>query len=399
MKILAVNIAFRNENFYKRWRLLASNYNLNVHLVGPKYYKYELIGKPLIFKPEAVNEESFKVSHIDMKKRIRNDWFSLKFLRLLIKFRPDIIYLLGLETQNAVFLSYFYKIFFNRKTKIGLFSMRGTKMPLNRFEFKWRWHYTKKIFDFINLHYPYGKEIFEQQAYYKGPIQLQTQIGVDKDVYFKSEERRQKIRDRHDINKDEFVFCSASRVDEIKGVFDIVTACKHMSNKKFRFFMLGDGKDYEKIKLEIEKHNLMDIIITPGMIENGIPVAEYLAASDCFVHVPHTTKKWVDTFPLAVVQAMATKLPVIGSDSGAVPYQLGDNGFIVCEKNVKDLVSKMSFVINNKAKSLSKGLKLYNRAMTCFEIRSLNNFLFQTFKAIYFNQPSKIIKDQIYLDE
>ena len=50
MKILAVNIAFRNENFYKRWRLMSKNFqDTSVTLVGPKYSSYLHFGKPIIF--------------------------------------------------------------------------------------------------------------------------------------------------------------------------------------------------------------------------------------------------------------------------------------------------------------------------------------------------------------
>jgi glycosyltransferase involved in cell wall biosynthesis len=260
--------------------------------------------------------------------------------------------------------------------------------------YKVRWKITKKIFDFINVHYPRGREIIKQQGKYDRNIQLQTQIGVNKDIYHPDDKRRTEIRKKYIIHQDEWVFSSAIRIEEAKGVFDIIEACKQI-NKPFKYLLMGNGRDFEIVKSKIAQEGLDSKIILTDRIPNGEQVAAHMNASDCFIHVPRTKQSWVDTFPLAVVQGMASGLPVIGSDSGAVPYQLGPDGIIVKEGNPNELADMMIKTMEQQTWAKEVGEKMLTRVLNSFEIRHLNKCLYQTIKAHLDGEPAKAIKDQV----
>jgi glycosyltransferase involved in cell wall biosynthesis len=396
IKLLALNIAFREESFYKRWRLLSKEYNMDVTLVGPKYDSYELAGPPIVFNPQKIVEDGFNVLQIDMvpKKWLKNDFFGFDFFKILLTKRPDFIYLIGLETQNVVFWSKLYVLLFNRKSKIALFSMRGTVMPLNLgFDYRFRWYFTSKIFDLINCHYPYGREIFRIQGGFKKPIYLQTQIGVNKDVFYPDEVSRAKIRNKYNIDASTFVFSSAIRIEELKGVFDIIEACVRIK-QNYKFLLMGDGKDFNKIVDLIKRHSLENMVIITGRIASGADVAAHLNASDCYIHIPKSSPDWVDTFPLSVVQAMAVGLPIIGSNSGAVPYQIGDESLIIEEGDIDALVLKMILFIENKKLASDVGKRLLDRVINNFEIRHLNTGLVNIINAYVNHKDYSKIKDQ-----
>ena len=397
MKILAVNIAFRTEDFYKRWRLLTNTFSdTSVTLVGPKDYTYKAFGKPIVFKPTEIIEDKFKVFHINMKpKRIlRFDWWDWELGRIIINEKPDIIYLIGYESRNALFMAKLASLFLNQKPLIGLFSMRGKDIPFDNKEFMLRWNFGRKWYSFIHVHYPQGVEVYRKQVKFKKTICMQTQIGVNKDLYYQSTEGRNEIRKKYKINENDFVFGSAIRIQEIKGVFDILDACERL-NFEFKYLLLGDGIDAPLVSKRIEESEVLKRrMIWPGRIDGAKNVAAHLNAMDAFVHIPHTTKKWVDTFPLAVVQAMAIKLPVIGSDSGAVPYQLGPGGLLIKEGNRDDLVKIMEKLFSNRKLALTYGENLYTRVLKTFEIRHLNNCLYQNFSAYINNDTTRIIEDQ-----
>ena len=397
MKILAVNIAFRNENFYKRWRLMSQNFqDTSVTLVGPKYSSYLHAGKPIIFEPEEISEDKFKFFYVDMnlKRMLRNDWWDWKFFRIILEEKPDIIYLIGLESKNALFIAKLASLFLRNKPIIGLFSMRGTAFNLNIFS-KLRWIFAKKWYHFIHVHYPHGKKLYKDIIKFKKNICLQTQIGVDKDLYFPCKDKRIAIRKQYSIDPSDFVFGAAIRIQKVKGAFDILDACERLKID-FKFLLLGDGADAELVKKRIEESAVLrKRIIWPGRIDGAENIAAHLNAMDAFIHIPHTTKNWVDTFPLAVVQAMATRLPIIGSDSGAVPYQLGSEGLIVKEGNVDDLMLMMEKLFNNRSFCENKGERLYQRVLQTFEINHLNSCLYQNFKAYLDNKNNQVIKDQV----
>ena len=397
MKILAVNIAFRTDAFYKRWRLLTQTYDdTSVTLVGPKDYTYSAFGKPIVFKPTEIIEDQFKVFHVDMKPKhsLRGDWWDWKLGRIIFDEKPDVIYLIGYEARNALFLSKISSLFLKKKPLIGLFSMRGIDIPFDNKGFMLRWNFGRKWYSFINVHYPQGLEIYKNQINFKKSVCMQTQIGVDKDLYYPSELSRSEIRNKYNINVNDFVFGSAIRIQESKGVFDILDACEKL-NFEFKFLLLGDGADASLVSKRINESSVLKKrIIWPGRIDGANNVAAHLNAMDVFVHIPRTTVNWVDTFPIAVVQAMATKLPVIGSDSGAISYQLGSDGLIIQEGNVKELMVIMEKMFNNKKFTQKYADNLYNRVLQTFEIRHLNNCLYHNFKAYCNNEINQVIVDQ-----
>lgn len=400
MKILAINIAFRDELFYKRWRLLAEEFKHSVTLIGPNYYEYNKFGEKIIYKPSTIEETNFCVYHIDMQNKnwLRNDWWSWKYLSILIDKKPDIIYLIGYETKNVVFISIFYKLFFQSKVKLILFTMRGIDMPLKGLEYRLRWNIVKNHFDLVNVHYPHGRELIKKQGGYKGVVNLQTQIGVDKDVFFPSTEYRKNIRKKYKIEEHEFVFGAAIRIEAAKGVFEIIEACENLP-MNFKFLLLGGGKDFKTVQTLIKKRKLTNKIILTEKVPYGTPVAMHLNAMDCFVHAPLTTKQWVDTFPLAVIQAMACALPVIGSDSGAVPYQIGYKEMIIPEGNAIELANKMKFIMDHPTHAQNIGKKMLKRVLECFEIRHLNKCLSKTFEVTFAKEKNKMALDQTQMHD
>ena len=100
-------------------------------------------------------------------------------------------------------------------------------------------------------------------------------------------------------------------------------------------------------------------------------------------------------FPLAVVQGMASGLPVICSDSGALPYQLGVDGIIVKERNPSDLAKMMIKTMEEKTWAKEIGLKMLERVLNSFEINHPNKCFYQTIKAHLDGKPENAIEDQV----
>lgn len=395
MKVVAVNIAFRDEAFYKRWRLLAKDNNWRVTLVGPKYYEYRKFGPTIVYRPEEIDEDHFRVRQVDMRPKwwLRHDWWSWKYLRLLINEAPDVVYLVGYETKNVALLTVLYRILFRKAVKIGVFSMRGIDMPLHGLEYRMRWRFVKKHINFINVHYPHGRRLFREQGKFSGIINLQTQIGIDRDVFHPSETYREMIRSRYGISSGTFVFGAAIRLEESKGVFDIIDACSDL-DIDYTFLLLGDGRDVEEVRRHISERGLEARFILPGKVPYGEQVCMHLNAMDCFVHVPKTTRNWVDTFPLAVVQAMACGLPVIASNSGAMAYQTGADEWIVEEGNSIALREAMQRMASDRINARELGEKMLLRVLRCFEIRHLNRCLTTIFSGCVAEDKVRMSLDQ-----
>lgn len=401
MRILAINSTFREEKYYSRWRLMAEeNPDIDITLIGPS--KWEgTVGTHKILYPEDIKENRFEVLHVNMLSKNRlvnklNGIVSLKLLNILRRKKPDLIYMIGYEKGNFVYEVNLARKLFFPKGKIVGFTMRGLDMPLHLKFYRLHWNLSRKIYDAFCCHYPQGMKVLREQGNFDKPIYMQTQVGVNSDIYFTDTNSRKFIRDKHNIKEDEFVFGSAGRIVSLKGVYDIIEALP--LNGKWRFMMIGGGADETTIKEIIKEKGLQDRVILTGGITDGGDVAKYLNALDCFVHVPKTTKKWVDTFPLSVVEAMAIGLPVIGSDSGVIPYQVGEKGIIVPEGDSKAINNAMQYVLNNPkvAKEIGKSMK--DRVMHTFEVKHLNKCLKIIFEEILKGEYNEKHIDQANFD-
>jgi glycosyltransferase involved in cell wall biosynthesis len=95
-----------------------------------------------------------------------------------------------------------------------------------------------------------------------------------------------------------------------------------------------DGIDYERAKRRCRPGQ--SVIVTGRLLD--AEVAALLRRSDLFVF-----PTLADTFPLVVLEAMSHGLPVIASDVGGIPYQLGGNcGLVVPPGDVPALAAAIA---------------------------------------------------------
>ncbi len=400
MKIVVVNHTFQEERFYKRWKLLAQSHpDLDVTLLAPKEYKWGgnatlTYGKSYVQEGKTVESDRFHIRLIRLERHRYSSWTSQDMLDAVLEIKPDIVYHIGEHTQDS--LMQLLKLKKNGKlpnTKFIAFSMRGHQHALRiervkgnpvRQLMKVILYFIKrrkiktlnKYCDAVFCHYPDGRDEFIREGY-KGPIYMQTQVGVDIDIFHPSNESREKIRQKYNIGN-AYLFGSASRFNASKGLSEIIAALPKDGN--WKYLMMGHGREdeVEKIKKEIAQRGLQDKIILTGYIDNWQDMAEHWNALDCAVHMPLTTPKWEETFSLALVQAMATGLPVIGSSSGSVPYQIGPDGIILPEGDIEKMRETFIYMMNNHEKGKKIGAKMKERAVNCFDIRPLNNLFYDT---------------------
>jgi glycosyltransferase involved in cell wall biosynthesis len=361
--------------------LARENEDLYITLVGPSYFEDNSWPDTIKAGAEKIEEERFRIVPINMQPQrwLTNGWLSLKLSKIMIDMKPDLIYLIGFEVNNIIYQLALTKLIFNIKSKIVGFTMRGYPLPLDNLHFRFRWKLTTKIYDAIFCHYKGTEDILTNQGKYKKPIYLQTQIGVDKNIHYPDAAARNKIREKLGITN-EFVFGTAGRILEYKGIFNLIDALPEKGN--WKLLMLGDGNDLELLKQKIRKKGYEDSVILPGYITIGEGVAQYMNAMDCFIHIPIV----IDTFPVAVVQAMATALPVIGSNSGAVPYQLGPDAPIVESYDIEGIRSAMEFMFKNPLKAKEIGRLMYERVLNNFEIQHLSKCFNVTIRDILKNE-------------
>ncbi len=78
-----------------------------------------------------------------------------------------------------------------------------------------------------------------------------------------------------------------------------------------------------------------------------VDVPQYLNRMSVLVLPSLTTSTWKEQFGHVLIEAMACGVPVIGSDSGAIPEVIGDAGLVVREGDVAELTSTLRRLLSD----------------------------------------------------
>jgi len=93
-------------------------------------------------------------------------------------------------------------------------------------------------------------------------------------------------------------------------------------------------------------------------------LAQHLNRFDALVLPSLTTSTWKEQYGRVLVEAMACGVPVIGSDSGAIPEVIGDAGLIVPEGDASALADAIRRVVFDPATHADLTTKALRRAET-----------------------------------
>jgi len=399
IKLVCINHSFQIGYFSRRWELLAEEHkDIDVTLFAPQKYEWYKnkeynYGKSYTITSDDIDKGNFHKRTFRVQNHKRTGWTSPDFRCLLNEIHPDIVYFIG----NHRMASLYQVIKIVKKdmpdTKIIAFSMRG---PVENLVFSFKGNnilmklhrrlqfekqrlllrYFNNNIDAVFCHYPDAVDCFKKEGY-NGPIYMQTQVGVNTEWFHPDEDARKDIREKYNITPDTYVFGSATRFTTDKGIDDIVKALP--LDGDWKYIMMGNGSedDVDRLKSLVKERGLEDKVIMPGMID-WYEISKYWNAIDCAIHVPHTASHWVETFSLSAIQPQATMKPIIGDDSGSVPYQLGFDEMIVPEGDIKALNGKIQWVLNHKTEAIEIGKKMYDRTIRSFSVQSLNELFYRT---------------------
>ena len=113
--------------------------------------------------------------------------------------------------------------------------------------------------------------------------------------------------------------------------------------------VVGDGRHKPALQALAQSLGIGDRVLFLGQIPSGSAVQEVLDASDLFVLPSH-----VEGLPRAMIEAMARKMPCIGSLAGGIP-ELLEPEFLVPSGDVGALAAKIIQLVSNPELQRSAG--------------------------------------------
>ena len=130
-------------------------------------------------------------------------------------------------------------------------------------------------------------------------------------------------------------FIAVGRLEERKNQVLIIHALPEVIRQAgdVKLILLGDGEMKEFLVQEAERLGVSHSVEFAGNQSNP---QDYLAVSDVFVSASH-----MEGLPLSVLEGMASGLPVISTDVGAMRDLVQGNGTLIMDNDLEALIREM----------------------------------------------------------
>ncbi|KPP98718.1 glycosyltransferase [Marinobacter sp. HL-58] len=176
----------------------------------------------------------------------------------------------------------------------------------------------------------YSTEEYLRMIGVRSPVFVQP-TGIEyRQLQEVDEKDVRKLRESLDIG-DEIVFISVSRLSNEKNIdfmIDAIAELRRRSERPFRFLMIGDGHQRERLQQRIDELELQDCFTLVGSIPPD-DMAIWYHLGDAFLFASKS-----ETQGMVILEAMAAGLPVVAVRSSGIDdvVRHGFNGFKTPEK-------------------------------------------------------------------
>jgi glycosyltransferase involved in cell wall biosynthesis len=152
------------------------------------------------------------------------------------------------------------------------------------------------------------------------------------------------LKEEFKVLKHDFVFGTVARLHPQKSLDTLINAFL-IFQKKFnnsKLLIVGEGHLEIKLKEQVRELGLLNNVIFTGKRDD---IPQLYQLMDIFV-----LSSIYEGLGLVLLEAMCAKIPIIGTDAGAIPDIILKSGIIVPAKNINELSKAMIDIFKNDAK-------------------------------------------------
>ena len=194
-------------------------------------------------------------------------------------------------------------------------------------------------------------ELSQRKFKKAGKIGFVQGVGIEYDKFANAEVDCCAKRNELKIPQDAFVVLSVGELNENKNHETIIKAIAQCKEANIHYIIAGEGLEKGKLQDLVKQIGLDEKVHLLGFRDDVIALYK---TADVFIH-----PSFREGLPVAVMEAMASGLPIIGSNirGNADLVEEGKNGYL-CEPNQLEDFS-------NKIKNLLENKQLYNDMCRC----------------------------------
>ena len=176
---------------------------------------------------------------------------------------------------------------------------------------------------------------------------------------------------------------AVARLVEKKGLGDAIRAVAQLQCA-YEFVIAGDGPLRESLEALISELRLAHSVRLCGPLARG-GIADLLRRADIFLAPSVTAADGdIEGIPVAIMEAMATGLPVVSTRHSGIPELVRDDvsGFLVDEGDVLALAGRLSQLAGDTSLRTRMGAAGRRIIEDDFDVRALTDQLIATYEAL-----------------
>lgn len=253
------------------------------------------------------------------------------------------------------------------------FNNEGTKKK------KFIKYFTMKHGDLFIVHTKKSKEALIKEKIDEKLIKI-IRLGVDLD-------RFKPIKKKEEKNK-EFKILFVGRIVKEKGIFDLYEIYKEVLKRKktlnLKLLLVGEGDLKRDLINLIKKEKLENFITLASSSYNEIN--SFYQKADLLVVPSKSTKTWEEQYGMVLIEGMASGLPIVAYNSGAISEVLDGGGVLVKDERKDLLFKNIIKLIEDNKKRVKLSFLARKRAENYFDAKKTA----KNFEEVYY----KILKER-----
>lgn len=344
MKILIVSPVGETTHIRKIPKALAQNGQVELTVVAPEKVVTERVYNPAGWFRLEVKKyvDGCHLIPVPLKDPYNfSGGFNSEPLRRIIKnFKPDIVQVWGGPTAEWLFQVVWLKLRTWRKAKVIFYGFDNLPIRLGkRSRIKW-WVTWTQVAGGIEADSEGVENV--QRAGFRGPVE-RIFWGIPTDVF--------KAMDRLGLKRDlgldyDYIVGYVGRLVPEKGLLVLLAAMRRLPSS-VHCVIIGSGPMRAELELWSGSADFAGRVHLFDAI-GPEKVAMYMNCMDVLTLPSLTTPHWKEQYGRVIGEAMACGVPVVGSDSGAIPEVIGGAGLIVPEGEPSALSEALKTAIFNE---------------------------------------------------
>ena len=239
------------------------------------------------------------------------------------EFRPHIVHIDEEPYNAATWQALFHSRRARAKTLFFSWQNINRRYPV---PFRWGEQWVLRSVDHAIAGTDSAAQVWREKGY-RGPISVIPQFGVDSTLFTPPLGR---------AADQPFTIGYIGRLVEEKGVHLLIDAAAQLADHNWQIRVTGGGPQRAALEAWVRRLGLGARVQFCDQIPS-MQMPQQYQEIDVLVLPSLTRPNWKEQFGRVLIEAMASGVPVIGSDSGAIPDVIGSAGLIFPEGDANAL--------------------------------------------------------------